>query len=168
MPRRIKDHVLGQSVHLNCGFFHCPLGIDNGQNTITDTAHIEGLIFVHPQKLFGGMLHRNEFFHLPIAGFHHSDTIAGGQGDVEASSSLVHGDATRVFNLGDSGNNPPLHWVENLDGVALWPCNDDLAIGQRHLAESRLTGQIDHRHLLQLGIRESQCGATQGEHNDEE
>ena len=113
------------------------------------------------------MLHRDEFLDLPIAGFHHGDAIAAGHGNIDPPSGVIHGNASGILNLGNPGHYAPLHRIEYLNCIGLRTSDHHLAVGQGHLTEARIARQINHRHLLQLGIGHGQSRATQEDNKDE-
>jgi len=78
----IIEHVLGRAF-ISTVAFSTPPQDPQGQDAVADAAYKQTSWSPPPQQLFRGMLHRNELFHLPIAGFHDGDAIDAGHGDID-------------------------------------------------------------------------------------
>src|SRR5215472_4655830 len=93
-----------------------------------------------------------QFFHLPVLAVHHRNAVAAAQGDVDAQALVIHGDAARIVDLRDSGNDPPLHRAEDLDGIGRRAADYHLSIRHGNLVESGVSGKVHDGNLAQPSV----------------
>src|SRR5215469_9419495 len=93
-----------------------------------------------------------QFFHLPVLAVYHRNAVAATQGDVDAQALVIHRDAARIVDLRDSGNDPPFHRAEDLDGSGRRAADYHLSISHGNLVESGVTREVHDGNLAQPGV----------------
>src|SRR5215472_5612017 len=151
VTRAILDHILWERVELNDAGFRSSDGIYDADGSVEGTAGVKRLGVRYPQQPFRTVRHRNQLFDLPVLTVDYGDALAACQGDKDFAAGVVRGDASRIVNLRDPGDQSPFHRAEYFDGVGCGAGDDHLSVGHRHLIEPRVAGKVDDPHLAQLG-----------------